>query len=141
VHRRVDEEAFAQRADIRDDFTLGLHLLEHAPPLMAVPHRFTALAVDARARVLRSLIEGGPDPLVWLCASLQQMTSVFYYAHPATWPAIHYDGPWVPTPLPPPSSAAYAEALARAKAARGRTVITRLDDAPRTHAAPHARRA
>ncbi len=107
VVERVDEEVFSQSAAAREDLKAALQVLEHAPPLFGFFGRFTSLSRDDRAAVLTRLLRRGPDVVVQACAGLQQLCSIAYYAHPAVWAAIGYDGPWQPTEKPPASHGRY----------------------------------
>lgn len=111
---RVDEELFSQSSAVRDDLKAALQLLEHAPPLFGFFHRFSALAVADRDVVFTRLLQRGPDVVVQACAGLKQLCSIAYYAHPSTWAAIGYDGPWQREERPPPSRARYLAARAAA---------------------------
>jgi hypothetical protein len=111
VHAKLDEEVYSQREDIAADLKAGIQLLEHAPPLVGSFGRLSALPVDERGRVLRALMERGPQLVVQVAVALQQMASLFYWGHPSTWGAIGYDGPWQKDPRPPPSTARYQAAV------------------------------
>jgi hypothetical protein len=113
VHRRIDEELFAQPTATQQDLKAAIQLLEHAPPLMGHAARLSALPVEARAAVFLRLMTSGPDVVVQAAASLRQLVGVFCFGHPQSWGAIGYDGPWQREPKPPPSQAAYEAAVAR----------------------------
>jgi len=122
VHRRIDEELFAQPAAMQQDLRAALQLLEHAPPLMGFAGRLSALPVAERAVAFARLITSGPDVVVQAAASLRQLVGVFTFGDARSWQAIGYDGPWQKEPKPPPSKAAYEAAVARlvdARAGRG----------------------
>lgn len=121
VHRRIDEELFAQPTAMQQDLKAAIQLLEHAPPLMGFAGRLSALPVDVRATVFLRLMTRGPDVVVQAAASLRQLVGVFFFGHAQSWGAIGYDGPWQQQPKPPPSKAAYEAAVARrVDARRGR---------------------
>lgn len=112
VVARVDEELFSQTAATRDDLQAALQLLEHAPPFFGVLGRFSSLSREKRSAVFTTLLQRGPDVVVQACAGLKQLCSIAYYAHPLTWAAIGYDGPWQRDEKPPASRARYLAALA-----------------------------
>ncbi len=115
----IDEEVYSQTPELRSDMKAAIEVIEHAPPLVGVPHRLSALPPDKRAEVFQRLLQKGPDVIVQAGVALKEMTSLYAYGSEATWSAIGYDGPWVKTVVPPPSHARYAAAAAAA-AAKGR---------------------
>ena len=112
VVARIDEELYAQPPALREDLKAAIQLLEHAPPVVGVLHRLSALPVDERARVFQRLMERGPAVVVQCAVSLKQLSSLAYYADPRVWGAIGYDGPWMPVPQPPASRARWLAAVA-----------------------------
>ncbi|MEQ1506860.1 MAG: gluconate 2-dehydrogenase subunit 3 family protein [Myxococcota bacterium] len=115
VHQRIDEEVWSQTDAIRADLGAALAVVEHLPPRYGWLHRFSRLSVPDREAYLATLVARGPRPIVQAVGSLRQLCALFWFAHPDTWPAIGYDGPWVKTPVPPPSSRRYAALLAAAR--------------------------
>lgn len=116
LHQRIDEELWAASDVTRAALKDGIQLLEHVPPLYGHAHRFTALAPAARAEVFSRMLASDNATLRQIAFALKQMTHLFYYANPATWPRIHYDGPFVEAPRPPASALLYAD-LVRARRA------------------------
>lgn len=114
VHQRIDEEVWAASDPIRDDLRAAITVVEHLPPAYGFWGRFTRLDPAAREAYYRALLQGRPGPIVAAAVALKQMCGLYYYAHPSTWPAIGYDGPWVPVAAPPPSAERYRELLAAA---------------------------
>jgi hypothetical protein len=117
IHQRIDEEVWSQPDAVRADLQAALQLIEHSPPVFGFAGRMSALALPQREQVFARLLAAEQDVVVQAAVALRQMAHLFYYAHPDTWPALGYDGPWVPQPKPPPSSARYQELL---RAAGGR---------------------
>ncbi|MDP2343355.1 MAG: hypothetical protein Q8O67_20525 [Deltaproteobacteria bacterium] len=109
----IDEEIFSQPTSLQEDLKAAIQVLEHAPPVVGVLHRLSALPVVERARTLQLLMQRGPAVVVQCAVSLKQLASLAYYAQPRVWGAIGYDGPWVPVASPPASHARYLAALAQ----------------------------
>lgn len=114
VHQRLDEEAWASSALIREDIEGALGLIEHAPPLAGYFSRFTRLSLADRTACMDQLCRDRRRLVVAAASSIKQMLHLFYYAHPATWAGMAYAGPFVPDPRPHETSLRYAELLARA---------------------------
>jgi hypothetical protein len=114
VHQRIDEEVWAAPDPVRSDLKSAIVLIEHLPPLLGFPGRFSRLAPDEREACLRAMLLAGPTPVVQAAVALKQMCSLFYYSRAETWGALGYDGPWVPE-KPPESAVRYRE---RVQAAR-----------------------
>ncbi|MFT3766425.1 MAG: hypothetical protein QM820_13070 [Minicystis sp.] len=108
IHQRIDEELWAAPDRLRGDIKSGLQLIEHLPPIYGHPHRFTALSREARVAVFTSMTRSSRETIRQIAVALKQMSQIFYYGHEKVWPMIHYDGTFVKTPKPPPSSIAYA---------------------------------
>jgi gluconate 2-dehydrogenase subunit 3-like protein len=115
LHQRIDREVWASSDVLRSDLRSAVSLLEYAPLLYGFGHRFTRLDPPAREAAVRALLDRGPKPVVQAVVALKQLCSLLYYAHPSTWPAVGYDGPWVPE-KPPESTLRYEQLL---EAARG----------------------
>lgn len=116
VHQRIDEEIWSASPAIAADLRSALGLIEHLPPIYGYLGRFTRLSLEERLAFFDEMLAAGPTPVVQAAVALKQLCSFFYWGHEATWPAIGYDGPWMRTPRPPPSSLRYAELLAAARA-------------------------
>jgi hypothetical protein len=115
VHQRIDQEVWAAPEAIGDDLRSAISVLEYAPLVYRFGGRLTRLDPPTRLAALGHLRERGPTPLVQAVVALKQMCALFYWSRPEVWPAIGYDGPWVPE-KPPASAVRYEELL---KAARG----------------------
>jgi hypothetical protein len=111
VPQRIDEELWSMSPELREDLRSAISALEYWPVLSGRGSRLSTLPPAARAEVLDALAVGGPRPVAQAAGALKQMCHLFYYASPETWAALGYDGPWVTTPRPPPSSLAYRALL------------------------------
>lgn len=112
VPQRLDEELWSAPPEVTADLKAALLVVEHAPPLLGFAGRFSSLSVEARQDCLRAMLASDRDVLVQVVVAFKQMAHLFFYAVPATWGAIGYDGPWVTEEKPPPTSIAYRALLA-----------------------------
>ncbi len=83
-------------ADQRALLRAGVFILDW----IAVPRymkRFRRLDAGRAEHVLRWLARAPIAPLRRLHASLKMITQMAWYADPARWPEIGYDGPWLGT--------------------------------------------
>lgn len=108
---RIDEELWASAPETRAELKKALHVLEHVPPLLGHPHRFTRLAPAERLDVLTAMLTGERDLLAQVATAWRQLAHALYYGQPEVWAALSYDGPWVGTAKPPASALAYRAAL------------------------------
>lgn len=109
VHQRIDEEVWSASDELREDLRAAIELVEVLPLLWGLGGRFSRLSLADREAAFRRMTTGTFGPVVQAATALKQMCALFYYASDATWAAVGYDGPWVATAVPPPSSVAYAE--------------------------------
>ncbi|MEQ1569364.1 MAG: gluconate 2-dehydrogenase subunit 3 family protein [Myxococcota bacterium] len=107
VHQRIDEEVWAQSDAVRADLKSAIGAVEHLPPLFGFAGRLTRLDPPARLAALDAMARRGPGPIVQAVGALRQLCALFYYGHPAVWPALGYGGPRVAA-SPPASAARYA---------------------------------
>jgi hypothetical protein len=116
VHQRIDEEVWSQSQSVREDLQAALQLIEHGPPLFGFAGRMSSLDVSDREKAFQRMLASDQDVVVQAAVAFKQMAHLFYYGHPDTWKAIGYDGPWMPRPLPPESSARYQSLVTQAGA-------------------------
>ena len=114
VHQRLDEEAWASPPLVRDDFNTALMMIEHLPIALGFGSRFTRLPADRRAAAFDALLHHKARLVVAAASGIRQMVYVFYYADPAAWAGMGYEGPFVPEAVPPESSLRYKSLLGRA---------------------------
>jgi hypothetical protein len=112
VHQRVDEQVWAADPGMADDLRAALELIEHVPPLLGGFGRFTALDLASRQAVFDRLLRSRRDLFVQIAMAFKQLVQLCYYADERVWPAIGYDGPWIPEPKPAASALLYAKLLA-----------------------------
>ena len=105
----VDEYMAFQRQANRDAFTQALLLAENPVFNLFVggrPHGFSRMSIEDRQAVLGKLRTSGTDLLRNLYVAFVNVSAATYYASPATWPDIRYDGVSVDHPeilnRPPP---------------------------------------
>jgi hypothetical protein len=118
VVQRIDEELWSMAPDVRDEARRAIAVLEYWPLLSGRGARLTRLSPTERVEALTSAMARAPRPVARAATTLKQLCHLFYYASDATWSAIGYDGPWVQTPRPPPSSRAYRALLDERRRAR-----------------------
>lgn len=111
IVQRIDEEVWSAPPDVAKDLKAALQLLEHGPPLLGFGGRFSSLSPEARRACFDRMLRSRWDLFVQTAVAYKQMAHLFYYAHPATWAAIGYDGPWVARERPPASASAYRHLL------------------------------
>jgi hypothetical protein len=91
---RFDEETYFVSAEVRDDIRTAIDALEYLPFLYGHVGRFSRLPVGACQHVLGAAMQSRFAVPRAVAGSLRMMTHLFYYGHPATWPATGYDGPF-----------------------------------------------
>jgi hypothetical protein len=111
VVQRIDEEVWSAPPGVDKDLKAALQLMEHAPPLLGFAGRFSSLSPEARRACFDRMLRSRWNLLVQTAVAYKQMAHLFYYAHPATWPVMGYEGPWIGEEKPPPSAIAYRRAL------------------------------
>lgn len=111
VHQRIDEQLFALDEATRRELAGALEVIEHVPPLLGYPGRFTRLPRDARADVMRKLLASRRDLFVQVAAAYKQLVQILYYSDARVYSKIGYDGPWVKEEKPPESAILYARLL------------------------------
>lgn len=118
VVQRIDEELWSTTPETRADLKSALAVLQWWPVLSGFGGRLTRLPPEVRAAALDHAAVKGPRPVAQAATAFKQMCHLFAYTADGTWAAIGYDGPWVRTPKPPPSSRAY-RAMLEARRATG----------------------
>ncbi len=117
VHQRIDEEVWSMAPDLADDVRSAVNVIEMLPLVAGFGGRFTHLPVERRLEAFSWMLASGPRAVGQAASALKQMCSLFLYTREETWAAIGYDGPWIATARPPPSSVAYAALLAERRGA------------------------
>lgn len=90
--RRFDEELFFVDEAIRQDVAAALDVLEWLPLVRGHLSRFSELPVARRAGVIEGMMTSRLEILQAIANNLKVVCQFFYYAHPATWPSIGYEG-------------------------------------------------
>ncbi len=107
VVRDVDEQLWAAQPSLRAEVLSAILLVEYVPPVFGRWGKFTALSNADRAAVFEAMLRSKRDLLAQVAVGLRQILSIIYYAKPATWTVIGYDGPWIKKAKPPPSAIRY----------------------------------
>lgn len=116
VHQRIDEEVWSMPPDLADDVRSAISALELIP-VARFGSRLSRLSVEHRLEAFEWMLARAPRVVGQAAGALKQMCGLFWYTRDETWAAIGYDGPWVKTPKPPPSSLAYVALLAERRGA------------------------
>ncbi|TJY65116.1 hypothetical protein E4T66_02510 [Sinimarinibacterium sp. CAU 1509] len=94
VMRRFDEELSFVSPSIRDDLKAALGVLEYLPPLYGHFGRFSHLDRSARQALLQQMCSSRVELLRAIGGNVKILVQFFYFAHPKTWAATGYDGPF-----------------------------------------------
>ncbi|CAG0966667.1 Gluconate 2-dehydrogenase subunit 3 [Myxococcaceae bacterium] len=99
VPARVDGELAFHGPKLRDDLEAALQLVEWWP-LLSKGSRFSRLDPSAQDAVLADMASSRLAARRTAFQGLKFVTVFFTYTQEPTWPAIGYDGPWVPRKRP-----------------------------------------
>ncbi len=95
----IDQALLHLDPDLRSQFRWLLPIFEWAPPLLQLKlKRFTRMTAPERDAYLRRWAESRLATFRLAFRALKNLSMLGYYSQDETWPAIHYDGPWVPQP-------------------------------------------
>ncbi len=106
VPQRIDREIWFMAPLLRAQLELALDVLEYGGLAAGWWGRFSRLAPERRLRGLEAMLNHRFTVLRQVATALTQLVKGMYYADPAVWAGIGYDGPWMP-PKAPESIAAY----------------------------------
>ena len=106
VPQRIDREIWFMAAPQRAQLELALDVLEYGGLASGWWGRFSRLTPERRLRGLDAMLSHRWTTLRQVATALTQLVKGMYYADPAVWAGIGYDGPWMP-PKVPESIAAY----------------------------------
>jgi hypothetical protein len=109
--QRIDEEVWAASVEVRRELSWGLQLLEHAPRFYDMRGRLTEMSEADAAQYFERVLLGPRESLRQVAIAMRQLLHIFYYANPAAWRAIGYDGPLVPEAVVPDTHKRYLELL------------------------------
>lgn len=108
VPQRIDRELRFMAPPQRAQLELALDVLEYGGIGAGWWGRFSRLAPERRLAGLEAMLSSRWITYRQVATALTQLVKGMYYADPATWAAIGYDGPWMPPKLPE-SIAAYPD--------------------------------
>ncbi len=95
----IDQALLQLDPGLRSQFRWLLPLFDWAPPLLQLKlKRFTRMTPQERDDYLHSWAESRFATCRLAFRALKNLSMLGYYSQDETWPAIHYDGPWVPQP-------------------------------------------
>lgn len=95
---RLDEELFFASDYIGNDFRSAFYLLEMLPLAKGRFSRFSRMSVDERRKFLTEVSDTTDDTVRAVVFNLPAVMRLYYYAHPSSWQAIGYDGPFMQLP-------------------------------------------
>jgi hypothetical protein len=97
--RTIDTALRVLPPDVPAQLSWALWLFEWGPPLfVGQPARFTRLPPDWQDAYLAGWAESRFHTRRIAFQAVKNLTMLGYYAQDATWPGIHYGGPWAPRP-------------------------------------------
>lgn len=100
VPQKIDREVYFGGALFRSQVEQCLDVLEYGGVLAGWWGRFSRLAVERRIDAFNSLLAHRWLPMRQVGMAVSQLVKAFYYADERAWPAIGYDGPWLPAKEP-----------------------------------------
>jgi hypothetical protein len=110
VAERIDRELTFHPPKLQEDVKAALLVVEHGGLLHGSSTRFTRLGEPERDAVLQRMAVEGNEIERQVLSSLKLLALFFYYCDDATWPAIHYDGPFAARKAPEADSRLEARA-------------------------------
>lgn len=97
--RTIDTALRQVPPEVPEQLSWGLWIWEYAPPLLiGRPSRFTRLAPEWQDVYLTDWAESRLQTRRMIFQAFKNLSMLGYYAQDATWPGIHYGGPWAPRP-------------------------------------------
>ena len=85
--------------DVPEQLSWALWLVEYGPPLLiGQPSRYTNLSPAWQDIYLSGWAESRFQTRRLVFQAVKNLSMLGYYAQDATWPGIHYGGPWAPRP-------------------------------------------
>ncbi|MBX3025410.1 hypothetical protein KF840_10955 [bacterium] len=97
--RTIDVALRQLPPDVPRQLSWGLWMFEYAPPLcIGQPARFTRMNANWQDVYLQDWADSGLQARRLVFQALKNLSMLGYYAQDATWPGIHYSGPWVVRP-------------------------------------------
>lgn len=101
----VDAALLQLQPDIREQLSWALLLFEYGPPLfLGKPSSYSGLSPEWQDVYLADWADSRFATRRLAFQAFKNLSMLGYYSQDATWPAIHYHGPWAPKPrrlLPP----------------------------------------
>ncbi|MEO8601593.1 MAG: hypothetical protein ABI629_03350 [bacterium] len=97
--RTIDTALLQLPPDVPEQLSWALWLVEYGPPLcIGKPARFTGLDAGWQDIYLTDWAESRFQIRRLVFQAVKNLSMLGYYAQDATWPGIHYGGPWAPRP-------------------------------------------
>lgn len=95
----IDTALLQLPPDVPQQLSWALRLVEYSPPLMVGKFAtFTGLPAEWQDVTLIAWEQSTVRLLRIAFQAMKNLSMLGYYAQPDTWPAIHYQGPWIMRP-------------------------------------------
>lgn len=95
----VDTALLQLPPDVTQQLSWALVLFEYGPPLfLGKPSTFTGLNTDWQDLYIDGWAQSRFHTRRIAFQAFKNLAMLGYYSQDATWPAIHYSGPWAPKP-------------------------------------------
>jgi hypothetical protein len=95
----VDTALLQLPPDVARQLSWGLVVFEYGPPLfLGQPSTFTGLSPEWQDLYIDGWAQSRFHTRRIAFQAFKNLAMLGYYAQDATWPAIHYGGPWAPKP-------------------------------------------
>lgn len=97
--RTIDNALLQLPPDVPEQLSWALWLVEYGPPvLIGQPARYSGLEAGWQDIYLTDWAESRLQTRRLVFQAVKNLSMLGYYAQDATWPGIHYAGPWAPRP-------------------------------------------
>jgi len=95
----IDQALLQLDRSVQTQLRWLLIAFQWGPPLLLLKMKsFTAMSADEQDTYIRGWATSASDIRKLAFHALKNLAMLGYYSQDATWPAIHYSGPWVPRP-------------------------------------------
>lgn len=97
--RTIDTALLQLPPEVPEQLSWALWLVEYGPPvLIGQPSRFSGLDAAWQDIYLGDWADSRLQTRRLVFQAVKNLSLLGYYAQDATWPGIHYGGPWAPRP-------------------------------------------
>lgn len=93
--RRMDSALYFAPLRTREQFSLALNVVEYGGIFIGYIGRFSGLPLERRKKAFQKLLQHPFGIFRTVGVAIKQVIQLYYYTHPSTWKAIHYEGPFM----------------------------------------------